>query len=128
MRNKLINAILLCLSLVGCKHSQPVGPQAAIIQSTTPAIKADIQRAIVRLKGGVQPKISDNVFMNSSTLLLESRVTQQPLDPLLGSHNIVVTRFELQLRDGKCVLYYPNKDNYVILPEVPCIAATQRAK
>ncbi|WP_105169384.1 hypothetical protein [Pseudoalteromonas sp. T1lg23B] len=125
MNNKRIYSALLCLSLVGCKHSQPMGPQAAKIDNTTAQMKADIKSAIVKLRGGVEPRIADNVFMNNSTLLIESRAPQQPLDPLLGSHNIVVTRFELQLRDGKCVLYYPDKDNYVILSKVRCFAATQ---
>ncbi|MCF6437677.1 MULTISPECIES: hypothetical protein [Pseudoalteromonas] len=125
MSNKLISTILICLALIGCKHNQSMQPLAATIKNTTPAIKADIQKAIVSLKGGVEPKLADNVLMNSSTLLLESRVAKQPLDPVLGTHNIAVERFELQLRNGLCVLYYPSKDNYVILPKVPCVAVTQ---
>ena len=105
--------------MTGCEHTQSSEPLPAIIALTTPTMKAEIQTAVVSLNGGVPPLISDNVFMNSSTLLLESGVSDEPI---LGVNSLPAQTFELQKRDIGCVLLAPKTQRYVLLKSVPCQA------
>ncbi|BBN80115.1 hypothetical protein PA25_01000 [Pseudoalteromonas sp. A25] len=113
--------LLGCIfTLVGCKHSQPTMTYKAHLANTSPAVKKQLQDAIVQLKGGVAPQLADNVFMRSSTLILEQGMNQHGYEPILGQHDISVTRFELLMKDGLCVLYYPKKDKYLNLTDLQC--------
>ncbi|MBD1583963.1 hypothetical protein [Pseudoalteromonas sp. S16_S37] len=110
------------LTQVGCKHSQPVLPVPALFADKNSTNKAKVQQAIVALKGGVAPRIADNVFTMHSTLLLEHGTSESSYGkPILGAHSLPVTRFELQLRGTDCVLYYAKTDSYVALRDVNCI-------
>ena len=101
--------------------SQPTKPQRAVVEAITPTMKAEIQQAIVSLKGGVPPLLSDTVFVRSSELLLEHGRTGADLGrPILGAHNLPVQGFRLQKRDIGCVLYHPQSKKYVLLKTVPC--------
>ncbi|NOU52885.1 hypothetical protein HG263_20490 [Pseudoalteromonas sp. JBTF-M23] len=117
--------ILLCVCLqVGCKHNLPFVTHKALLTNTSPAVKKRIQDAVVKLKGGVTPQLADNVFMISSTLMLEQGMNKPGYEPILGEHDISVTRLELQIRNGQCVLYYPKKDKYIELNNIQCKAVT----
>lgn len=119
MRLIICTLLLSCISLAGCKHTQSSEPLPAIIALTTPTMKAEIQTAVVSLNGGIPPLISDNVFMNSSTLLLESGVSDQSI---LGVNSLSVQTFQLQKRDIGCVLLALKTHQYILLKSIPCQA------
>ena len=108
-------------SLVVCTHTQPVNPIPALIEHTTPTMRAELQQAIVSLRGGVAPLLSDTIFMNNNELLLEhGRSTNQADNPILDTYSITVQRFVLQLRETECVLFYPKTSQFVLLKSVSC--------
>jgi hypothetical protein len=119
MRFALLILLITGIGLAGCKHTQPSEPLPATIEQTTATMKAEIQQAIVSLKGGIPPLISDSVFMNSSTLLLESGLSDQSI---LGINSLSVQTFQLQKRDIGCVLLALKTHQYVLLKSVPCQA------
>ncbi|MBQ4851681.1 hypothetical protein [Pseudoalteromonas sp. MMG012] len=111
--------VLLC---VGCEQTPTPDPQPAIIKKTTVQMKNELQHAIVTLKGGLTPRLADNVFTTSSTLLLE-RVNNlaSPLQhAIIAMDMSSVSRFELQKRGELCVLYFSRTHNYVPLETVVC--------
>ncbi|CAH9064639.1 hypothetical protein PSECIP111854_03501 [Pseudoalteromonas sp. CIP111854] len=128
MNSRALVFMLSIYLLAGCKHSQSVDTQPALLIDTSPEVKAIIQAAIVTLKGGVAPQLADNVFINRSTLLLERGMNTSGHDPILGMHDLSVTRFELQMRHGQCVLYYPKKEAYLNLDGVECVAVEATAQ
>lgn len=121
MHCKLVTLLLGVTLLVGCAHTQPTKPIPAVIKHTTPTMKAELQQAIVSLKGGVAPLLSDTIFMNNNELLLEhGRSTDDSGNPILGAHSLTVQRFVLQLRETGCVLFYPKTAKFVLLKSVSC--------
>lgn len=93
--------------------SQPTKPQRATVIDITPTMKAEIQQAIVSLKGGMPPLLSDTVFVHSSELLLERGRADTGL-------SVAVQSYQLQKRDIGCVLYHPASQKYVLLKTLPC--------
>jgi len=121
MRIILCTLLLSCTSLAGCKHTQSSKPLPAIIEQTTATMKAEIQQAIVSLKGGVAPLLPDTIFKSHSELLLEhGRSTDDIGNSTLGAHSLTVQRFVLQLRETGCVLFYPKTAQFVLLKSVSC--------
>jgi hypothetical protein len=108
--------------LSGCEYTLDNTAKPARIIKTTAQMKLDIQRAIVSLKGGIAPVIADNVFMNSSQLLLEHGLSKSEYGhPYLGAHELDVSAFELQIRNNQCLLYYPKKNTSFHLKTVVCV-------
>lgn len=123
MRFALLILLFTGIGLAGCKHTQPSEPLPATIEQTTATMKAEIQQAIVSLKGGIPPLISDTVFINSSTLLLEQGLSGGVSEEAtLKAHPLPTQVFILQKRDIGCVLFYPKTARYILLKSVPCQA------
>lgn len=121
MHCRFVALFLGVTSLVGCTHTQPVNPVPALIEHTTPTMRAELQQAIVSLRGGVAPLLSDTIFMDNNELLLEhGRSTNQADNPILDTYSITVQRFVLQLRETGCVLFYPKTSQFVLLKSVSC--------
>jgi len=121
MHCRLITLLLGITLLVGCTHTRPIKPIPAVVEHTTPTMKAELQQAIVSLKGGIAPLLSDTVFMNNNELLLEyGRPTEHSGNPILDQHSLTVQRFVLQLREVGCVLFYPKTTQFVLLKSVSC--------
>jgi hypothetical protein len=109
----------------GCEHTVPPAPVLATIEHGTPQMKAEIQSAIVRLKGGVAPRLADDVFSTDSVLLIEQSLNVAgPLEnPIFVTNKESISRFELQKRGNLCVLYFPKTQNYVPLEHTKCRAS-----
>ncbi|KAF7772446.1 hypothetical protein PCIT_a2514 [Pseudoalteromonas citrea] len=107
---------------VGCEQTAPPAPALATIEHPTAIMKAELQSAIVQLKGGVAPRLADGVFSTGSSLLIEQTSNLAgPLEsPIYVTNKESVARFELQKRGDLCVLYFPKTQNYVPLEHVKC--------
>lgn len=121
MRYTFVTLLLGLTLLAGCTHTQPSKPIPAVIEYATPTMKAELQQAIVSLKGGIAPLLSDTAFINSSELLLEHGLSaDHSSNTAFGTNSFSIQRFVLQLREVGCVLFYTETSQFIILNSVPC--------
>lgn len=116
-------AYLLIFLLVGCEQTSQTSPTPAMLMNPSASVKIELQNAIVKLKGGVAPHLADNVFATDNALLIENvHNLAGPLEePVYMIDAKSVSRFELQLREGLCVLSFPKTQNYVPLQRAKCL-------
>ena len=65
MQPLVIGAALSMALVTGCQKSQIATVQNALLTEMSATSKAEIQDAIVTLKGGLRPQLADSVFMHS---------------------------------------------------------------
>lgn len=122
MRHALLTTLLGVSSLTGCQHTQSNEPLPAIIEHTTPSMKAEIQQAIETIYGGISPLIPNKVFMTSHQLSLHYGLSSTAIDTPKSQQ---AQYFLLQKRAIGCVLFHPQSERYVLLKAIPCIAVPE---
>ncbi|WP_440054828.1 hypothetical protein ACSLBF_01295 [Pseudoalteromonas sp. T1lg65] len=109
---------------VGCNNTADDYSTPALLTETSKVTRAEIQQAIVSLKGGVEPILSVNVFTQQSVLILEhGKAKQFDQSPVLGAHDLPYESFELRIKDESCALFYPKLQRFKILKHAKCKAA-----
>ncbi|MBV2129274.1 hypothetical protein [Arsukibacterium indicum] len=117
-----ISASLLagaCL-LTGCKIT-PAEPQPALLTNMSPAVKVELQQAIVELIGGQPVKLADNAFATRHQLFIEQAILRDEKGlPIMGRHSQPAILLELQQADNQCRLSHPASGNSVALVNSQC--------
>ncbi|MDX1677904.1 hypothetical protein [Arsukibacterium sp.] len=106
--------------LAGCGITQ-AEPQPARLSNMNPAIKAELQQAIIKLIGGEPVKLADNAFADSHQLFIEQAILRDPQGrPIMGRHSQPAILLELQQADGQCLLSHPASGRAVALTDSQC--------
>ncbi|WP_019676332.1 hypothetical protein [Arsukibacterium perlucidum] len=106
--------------LAGCSMTQ-AEPQPARLTNMSPAVKAELQQAIIELIGGEPVKLADNAFVSSHQLLLEQAILRDPQGrPIMGRHQQPAILLELQQVDEQCLLSHPASGRSVQLSTGRC--------
>tara|TARA_R110002126_G_scaffold54341_5_gene147149 strand:+ start:643 stop:1068 length:426 start_codon:yes stop_codon:yes gene_type:complete len=110
--------------LVGCQGinaaPQPE-PQPAQLTNMSPAVKTELQRAIIELIGGEPVKLADSVFSGSNQLFIEQAILRDPQGrPIMGRHSQPAILLELQWADNQCLLSHPASKRSVLLSVSRC--------
>ena len=106
--------------LASCKMTQ-AEPQPARLTNMNPAVKAELQQAIVELIGGQPVKLADNAFTNSHQLFIEQAILRDPQGrPIMGRHQQPAILLELQRANDQCLLSHPASGRSVVLSMSNC--------
>ncbi|WP_152663136.1 hypothetical protein [Arsukibacterium ikkense] len=98
-----------------------VEPQPARLTNMSPAVKAELQQAIVELIGGEPVKLADNAFVASHQLFIEQAILRDPQGrPIMGRHQQPAILLELQQDDKQCLLSHPASGRSVLLSLSSC--------
>jgi hypothetical protein len=107
MRHTLLTTLFGVSSLIGCQHTQSNKPLPAIIEHSTPSIKAEIQQTIETNYGGISPLLSNSVFMTSHEHSLHYGLSSTAIDKPSSKQT---QYFLLQKRAIDCVLFHPQSN------------------
>lgn len=102
-----------CISATNDKTLSPQLDQPAIISYPGKASSLVVAKAIKNLTG-TQVQLSENVFADSSYLLIQKH-------QLLGLDLDEVDRYDLVIHDNSCVLIYVETKARQPMPELNCI-------
>ncbi|KZN57540.1 hypothetical protein N473_06555 [Pseudoalteromonas luteoviolacea CPMOR-1] len=130
MKAKLLLSTLAALCISACSHSQSTERvRPALLTEVTPSIRTELGRAIVSLKGGTVPTLAIDVFTQSPQLMLTQGQSLEKYAAGMTNtslSSLPISAFELQLRDNRCVLYYPKSGQFVPLQYAKCIAYNKK--
>lgn len=121
----LLSASLLAgvILLGGCSMTQ-AEPQPAVLTNMSPAVKTELQQAIVELIGGEPIKLADNAFVNSHQLFVEQAILRDAQGrPIMGRHNQPAILLELVETNAQCLLSHPASGRTVQLSLSSCLRA-----
>jgi hypothetical protein len=87
----------------------------------SPAVKAELQQAIIELIGGQPVKLADTVFSNSHQLFIEQAILRDPQGrPIMGRHSQPAILLQLKQADQQCLLSHPASGRTVKLSSSNC--------
>lgn len=117
---KLIASLLAASLMGGCSLVQ-AEPQPAWLTNMSPAVKAELQQALVELIGGEPVKLADTAFGNTHQLFIEQAILRDPQGrPIMGRHQQPAILIELQHLANRCTLSHPASGRSVQLSISSC--------
>ncbi|KZN68125.1 hypothetical protein [Pseudoalteromonas luteoviolacea] len=124
MTRSWLTTLAIALSVSACHSNDKVQPAPALLSETSPSVIAELQQAIVTLKGGKPPTLAHSVLTHSPQLIItagQSKLKDNPAMMTAELSQLPISAFELQIRDDLCVLYFSRADKFVPLQHAKCI-------